>query len=204
MKNKKLQGFTLIELLIVIGIIAILAGIVLVAVNPAQQFGKANDSERKSEIGTILSAVYHFGTTPTNRGALPECFVVGDADPTAADPIPVCDGDEDGSDGAFVPTDATAYDSAIQLGTANGNYDCSDVLPPAYIREIPVDPNNTLDATNTGYFICRSGDAVDVIYILAPYAEVFNTAADGGCRVPVTSPNHADVDPDAYAMCVSA
>ncbi|MCK5603699.1 type II secretion system protein, partial [Candidatus Pacearchaeota archaeon] len=57
-KNKK--GFTLIELLIVIGIISILAGIVLVAVNPAQQFGKANDSERKSEIGTLLSAIYQY------------------------------------------------------------------------------------------------------------------------------------------------
>ena len=73
LKNKK--GFTLIELLIVIGIIAILAGIVLVAVNPAQQFGKANDSERKSEIGTILSAVYQYQTSPTARGALPQCLL---------------------------------------------------------------------------------------------------------------------------------
>jgi len=67
MKYKNTKGFTLIELLIVIGIIAILAGIVLVAVNPAQQFGKANDSERKSEIGTVLSAIYQFQTSPTAR-----------------------------------------------------------------------------------------------------------------------------------------
>ncbi|QQR83176.1 type II secretion system protein [Candidatus Peregrinibacteria bacterium] len=69
------KGFTLIELLIVIGIISILAGVVLVAVNPAQQFCKANDSERKSELGTILSAIYQFQTSPTARGALPQCLL---------------------------------------------------------------------------------------------------------------------------------
>jgi prepilin-type N-terminal cleavage/methylation domain-containing protein len=67
MRNK---GFTLIELLVVIGIVAILATIVLVAVNPARQFATARDTARRNDIYQILNAVHqyaveHNGQYPT-------------------------------------------------------------------------------------------------------------------------------------------
>ena len=55
LRNSK--GFTLIEILIVIGIIAILAAVVLIAINPARQFAQANNSQRSSNVNTILNAI---------------------------------------------------------------------------------------------------------------------------------------------------
>jgi len=80
---KKQKAFTLIEILLVIGIIVILAGGIIVALNPGRQFAKARDAQRVTDLNALLNAVvqnltenqgrwnctssqYHSTTLPTN------------------------------------------------------------------------------------------------------------------------------------------
>lgn len=57
MNVRKTQGFTLIELLIVIALIAVLAGAVIIALNPARQFQMSRNSQRWSHVSAIVGAV---------------------------------------------------------------------------------------------------------------------------------------------------
>lgn len=63
------RGFTLIEVLLVVVIIAILAGIVIIAVNPARQIAQTNNAQRDSDVRAVLDAVHQYSVD--NRGVLP-------------------------------------------------------------------------------------------------------------------------------------
>ncbi len=78
LKNKK--GFTLIELLIVIGIVAILAAAVIIAINPGHQFASARDVTRQSHLGSIDKAFLSYQVD--NNGNLPDYIPL--------EPIEIC------------------------------------------------------------------------------------------------------------------
>ncbi|MBI2405015.1 type II secretion system protein [Candidatus Gottesmanbacteria bacterium] len=65
----KQRGFTLVELLVVIGILAVLLSIVLIAINPARQFSQANNTKRASDVNAILNAIHQYAAD--NKGAIP-------------------------------------------------------------------------------------------------------------------------------------
>lgn len=63
MKKIMNKGFTLIELLIVMAILGVLAVVVLVAINPAEQLARTRDSGRFSSITQIGHSIQSYYTT---------------------------------------------------------------------------------------------------------------------------------------------
>ena len=76
MKNRKVKGgFKLVEILIVIAIIGILAAMVIISIKPNRQFKSARDTQRLTNLSTILNAVgqniaEHKGVFTCNGAAL--------------------------------------------------------------------------------------------------------------------------------------
>jgi len=139
------KGFTLIELLVVIGIIVVLMGVVIVAVNPVRQFAQANNSRRRSNVVTILNAVSqniieNGGKWSCSAGDLPTTTPKNMADPTS-DPQ---------------------------------GYDICSCLVPRYLPEIPVDPTagSYTDCSNynSGYTIIQD-PTTGRVTVSAPHAQ---------------------------------
>src|SRR5579859_6775624 len=66
---KLFKGFTLIELLVVITIIATLAVVVFVALNPGARLSAARDARRTSDVDSILTAIHE--SIVDNKGTAP-------------------------------------------------------------------------------------------------------------------------------------
>ena len=77
MKNSTYKGFSLVEILVVVALIAILATITIVAINPAKNFADTRNTQRSADVSTILNAVTQYtseqGHTIADLGTIPTC-----------------------------------------------------------------------------------------------------------------------------------
>ena len=130
--KKDNKGFTLLEILLVVAAIAILAGIIILAINPNKQLGDTRNSQRRLAIDSIVNAIYQYSLD--HNGALPGA--------TSDAPIPT------GTDISYAkeiclnnPKDPGGG-LIMECSDQNGNYvDLSDLTKNSlYLTSIPADP----------------------------------------------------------------
>ena len=117
------RGFTLLEILLVIGIVAILAGIVIIAINPSKQLATVRNSQRKSDIKQVANAITQFYIDHSYYPASTtfSTTILRTICPTGASTSP-----------------AAGFDCTNMLNLSE--------LVPTYITAIPRDPSTTATA----------------------------------------------------------
>lgn len=113
------KGFTLIEILIVLALIGVLTTTLVVAINPAHQFATARDTQRETDLYSIISAVYQYSSE--HSGELPDT-----------------DGDPDTNN---FPTTSTCIGTDLgcfNLAAAGGE---DEEIVPVYMPSMPMDPS---------------------------------------------------------------
>lgn len=141
MNNINKKGFTLLEILLVVAAIAILAGIVIIAVNPGKQLADTRNAQRRVDVNTIVNAIYQYSID--SKGIIPQT----------------------------IPAVGAAVTKICKTGvTGNANCIDLSVLTAGevYITAIPSDPQgaNTVD---TGYSVVKTAN--NRITVSAPFAE---------------------------------
>ncbi len=134
------KGFTLIELLLVIGIIAILASIVIVAINPTKQLADARNAQRRADVNTILNAIYQYSID--NSGNMPGNL--SGSTLTAGNVYKIC-----------------RYNlgtPSLCGATATYNNIClfASQLTGSYVVKMPQDPKIATSSGYTGYLVSKN------------------------------------------------
>jgi prepilin-type N-terminal cleavage/methylation domain-containing protein len=140
--SQRMRGFTLLEVLLVVAILALLAGIVIVAINPGRQLANSRNAQRNSDVKTILNAIYQYNID--NAGVMPSTITT-----TATD---VCN------------TTGSNCTGLIDLGVLTAS--------SKYLVGIPKDPQcASLCATySTGYKVSK--DVNNRITVSSTYSEL--------------------------------
>jgi type IV pilus assembly protein PilA len=123
-----------------IGVLAILASIVIVAINPTKQLADARNAQRQADINTILNAVYQYEID--NDGQFPSSH----AATLSSIPIEICNTGKQVEITATSPVDCSGLIDLSEL-----------VNNEVYLVAMPADPQ-AANSVSTGYTISKEYD----------------------------------------------
>ena len=138
------SGFTLLEILLSVGLLSVLAGIIVIAINPAKQLAEARNVQRRADVNSILNAVYQHAI------------------------------DNNGLVAASIPSSATCPAPATNEicrtgGTCTGLVDLAVLTDnQKYITSMAADPTGAT-TNGSGYFIAKNVNGR--VIVCAPSAE---------------------------------
>lgn len=130
MRQTPKKGFTLLEILLVVAAIAILAGIVILAINPTKQLGDTRNAQRRADVNTLLNAVYQYAI---DNNGLPASITTTSTEICAT---------------GVAPATCTSG-SLIDLSVLTAS--------EKYLTSIPLEPQKTL-ANGVGYKVMKSAN----------------------------------------------
>lgn len=139
------RGFTLIELLVVIGIMAVIAGAVLVLIDPVDKIRQANDAKVQADVAQIATALGTYaannnGYFPTAAQGLTQLVTAGELAKVPTAPV----GYTSGYAYVVLPSGCTAT-TCIQAGVS------ADLKSKKYTTlPVPVTPFWTWCSTSAG------------------------------------------------------
>jgi prepilin-type N-terminal cleavage/methylation domain-containing protein len=142
MRKIKNPGFTLIEILLAVAALVILAGIVIMAINPTKQLSDTRNAKRQMDVTTILNAVYQWAI---DNGSIPASIQTA---ATTTSSTEICR--------SGVTCTATTTDLSVLTNLEK------------YLVSIPADLSST-STIGTGYHIYRS--STGRIKVVAPLTE---------------------------------
>jgi prepilin-type N-terminal cleavage/methylation domain-containing protein len=170
------KGFTLLELLIVIGILAILAAVVTVVLNPAQLLAQARDAQRVSDVASLNSALgmYVVDVAPIALGSDTLCYTHN----TGVTAVGCA-----GADGAarHGTKTASSITSRSVSGTGWVPVDFTDISGGSPLPTLPQDPTN-----DTTYFYSYAASTTAATFEInanlesTKYSPLETNAKDGG------------------------
>lgn len=133
--NHTNRGFTLLEILLVVSAIAILAGIVIVAINPSKQLGDTRNAQRRSDVNTILNAVYQYMID--NSGNLPNNISTNTCGTASTE---IC--------ATGIANSVCTISALTSLASTTDNQ--------KYVVAIPIDPSGATTTNGTGYRVAKN------------------------------------------------
>ncbi len=148
------KGFTLLELLIVIAILAILASVTFVALNPAELLKKSRDAQRLADLASVKTAInYYIANTSTP--------ILGDDSSTGCT--------DETTDYTYSNVASVAYTNTTNKGNTAQTIGTSgwitvrldQLTGGSPLAKWPIDPNQTTVTANPSRYyayLCHDGN----------------------------------------------